>query len=106
ETFAEVTLTAILPTQVNLFASDSDASELGPDPGEFTLTRDISTNELTVYLSLSGSASNGVDFTAIPLAVFFPVDTNLVTIPIQPFLDHRIEGDETITLTVVSNMQY
>ncbi len=104
--FALVTVTAILPTRVDIYTSISDADELGPVSGEFTLTRDGATNELTVYLAISGTASNGMDYAELPNTVTFAPGTDTMTIELLPFLDYEIEGDEPVTLTIVSNISY
>ena len=107
--FNDLPVTVVEPTQVNLFASDSFAAELGPDPGEFVFNRagDLGF-ALTVFFTQTGTASNGTDFVQIPLtnSITFPVDIDTLTIPLTPFLDHRTEGDETFTLTLVSNVLY
>jgi hypothetical protein len=107
--YADLPVTVIEPTQVSVFASDSFAAELGPDPGEFTFSRAGDLDfELTIFFTQSGSASNGADYVTIPLtnSVTLPVNVDSLTIPITPFLDHRTEGDETITLTIISNVIY
>ncbi len=105
-TFALVTVSVILPTQVNLSASVSDAYELGPVPGQFTLTRDGDTNELTVFLEISGTASNRVDYVELTNVITFIAGTNTVTLDVMPFLDYSIEGDEQVTLTIITNAAY
>lgn len=105
-TFALVTVTVILPTQVNISASISDAYELGPVNGQFTLTRNGDTNDLTVYLTVSSTASNGVDYAEITNQVTFPAGTDTVTVAVAPFLDYEIEGDVFITLAVMTNAAY
>ena len=65
-TFSLVTVTSIPPTEVTIYADISDAYEMGPVSGDFTLTRDGDTNvALTVYLAISGTASNGVDYATL-----------------------------------------
>jgi hypothetical protein len=61
-----------------------------------------------VYFTRSGTASNGTDFVQIPLtnSIVFPAGVGTNTFLITPFLDHRTEGDEAITLTLVSNVYY
>ena len=104
--FDDVTVTVLEPTVVDVSASDSEASELGPDPGEFTLTRNGETNEMTVHLLISGTASNGVDFVELTNVVTFGPGSNTITMPVLPFLDDRIEGDETVIVTIVTNIAY
>jgi hypothetical protein len=105
--FDDVALTVIEPTRVDVFAFDPEAAELGPDPGEFALLRSGDTEvELPVQIHWGGIASNGVDYVWLTnVAVFAPGEFQL-TLPVTPFLDHRIEGDETAVLTVVSNLAY
>jgi hypothetical protein len=65
-------------------------------------------HELTVHFTQSGTASNGADFIQIALSntVTFLVNEDTIKFSITPFLDHRTEGDETFTLTIVSNVLY
>jgi hypothetical protein len=105
-TFALVTVTVIEPTEVDISASLPDAMELGPVNGEFTLTRNGDTNDLTVFLTISGTASNGVDYALLPTEVTFPAGTNALTLTVAPFLDYEIEGDESVNVTVISNIAY
>ncbi len=105
--FQDVTNKVIEPTRVDIFASDSEAAELGPDTGEFTFTRDGDTNfEMTVYLAMSGTASNGADFITLSNTMVFPAGEDTTKWLLVPFLDHRIEGDETFTLSIASNIAY
>ena len=109
KTFADLNVTVIEPTLVNFIATDPEAAELGPDPGEITFSRVGDTNfDLTVYLTVSGSASNGVDFPFIPVtnSVTFPAGVESFAYLLTPFLDHRTEGDELYTLTIISNVAY
>ncbi len=105
-TFDDVTITVLEPTQVSVSASLGDASELGPVPGEFTVSRTGDTNEMTVYLAIAGTASNRVDYVEFTNVVTFATGSNSVTLPVLPFLDDRIEGDEAVILTVQSNLAY
>jgi hypothetical protein len=105
-TFALVTVTVILPTVVDVYTSISDAYELGPVNGQFMLTRNGDTNDLTVYLSLSGTASNRLDYAQLPTEVTFPAGTDTLTFDVAPFLDYEIEGDEVALLTIVTNSAY
>jgi hypothetical protein len=107
--FQDLTVTVVEPTQIYVFASDPDAAELGPDTGEFTFFRVGDLNfDMTVQVVLAGTASNALDYVFIPQtnAVVLPFGTDTVTFTITPFLDHRTEGDETVTYTIVSNLAY
>ncbi len=106
-TFDDVIITVLEPIYISVWASDPDANELGPDPGEFTLMRTGDTNSaLTVSIGISGTASNAVDFIAITNVVTFPVGSNFLTLPLIPTLDDHIEGDEVAVLTVLTNIAY
>ena len=101
-----MTAKVIEPTRIDVYASDSEAAELGPDTGQFTFTRSGDTNEMTIFLTLSGTASNGVDYIELTNTVTFPAEIDTVSIDVTPFLDPRIEGDETVTFTIVTNAAY
>jgi hypothetical protein len=107
QVYDEVRLTVIEPTRVDVFAFDPLAAELGPDPGEFALLRfgDLDV-ELAVFLHFGGIANNGVDYVLLTNVLVFPPSVDSLKIPVTPFLDHRTEGEETVILTVVSNLAY
>ncbi|MCX6927082.1 MAG: hypothetical protein NT154_28330 [Verrucomicrobia bacterium] len=107
--YADLPVTVVPPTQVSCYALDGDAAELGPDTGEIMFLREGDLNfDLTIYVAISGTASNGADFVQIPLTdtVLLPAGTQSVSFVITPFLDHRTEGDETFTCTIISNVAY
>jgi hypothetical protein len=107
KTYNVVTQTVIEPTQVDVFASDPEAAELGPDTGTFTFIRngDISF-DLPVFLSIGGIATNGLDYIEVTNVLVFPAGTDTVEVVITPYLDHRTEGDQTVIFTIVSNLSY
>ena len=107
KTYSDVTLTVIEPTRVDVFATDPEAAELGPDTGTFSFTRDGDTSfDLPVFLSIGGIASNGVDYVEVTNAIVFPAGTDTVEVVITPYLDHRTEGDETVIFTIITNLAY
>jgi hypothetical protein len=107
KTYDDVTYTLIEPTRVDVVATDPEAAELGPDTGQFTFTRSGDTNfALTVNLAMSGIASNGVDFVQLPSSITFGVGTDTVNVIVTPYLDHRTEGDQDLTLTILTNLAY
>jgi hypothetical protein len=107
--YEDLPVKVVEPTQVAVTATDPEAAELEPDPAEFQFTRagDL-TIDLTLFFTVSGTASNGADFVPIILtnSVNFPVGLDVITNTITPYLDHRTEGDETFTITLVSNVLY
>ena len=105
--FEDITVTGVDPTLVSVVASDSEAAELGPDPGEFTFTRIGDTNlNITVYFTVSGTASNGADFITLTNRITFTGGKDSVALAFAPFLDDRIEGDETVMITLLSDLAY
>jgi gliding motility-associated-like protein len=57
----------------------------------------------TFSFSLSGSASNGIDFSSIVDSVYFAVGQDSAYITINSLPDALIEGTETVILTVYAN---
>ena len=105
--YEDVTNTVIEPTRVDVFATDNEAAELGPDTGLFTFIRTGDTNfDLTVFFTLRGIASNGVDYIELTNNITFVAGADTVQFIVTPFLDHRTEGDETVIYTMISNIAY
>ncbi|MFO0929426.1 MAG: Ig-like domain-containing protein [Gemmataceae bacterium] len=99
---------------VTVVATDADASERGADPGVFTLSRTGPLSaELTVSFQFGGTAASpqtagASDYTAVYTAswsygantVLFMAGQSQATVTIQPALDARVEGDETVELVL------
>jgi hypothetical protein len=95
-----------LPT-VTIAATTPNAAEQGPVSGAFTVTRaGDTTDPLTVNYTISGTAGNGADYTAITGSVTIPAAFNSATITIAPISDSLAEGDETVLLTLSSDLAY
>ncbi len=92
-----VTIAATIPT----------ASEVGPVPGQFTITRggDMSA-ALTVGCAASGTAANGVDYSPVSASIVIPAGANSVTIAITPVSDNIAEGPETVVLSLTGDPLY
>jgi hypothetical protein len=104
---SNATLTVIVPPTVSITASDASASETGPNPGAFTITRNSGSNvALTVNLNITGTAGNGTDYQSIPAFATIPVGTNSVNVAIIPVDDPDVESSENVTLTLVSSLDY
>jgi gliding motility-associated-like protein len=58
----------------------------------------------TVSYSIMGTATNGVDYTAIPNSVTIPAGQDSVNLIIHPFMDGITEGTETIILLVQTSI--
>jgi len=93
----------ILPQIVTIRATDPIARETGMltviDPGVFTVHRTGPTNvELTVYYSITGTASNGVDYIRLSGAVVIPAGVCEAEITVYPISDGLLEGVETVVV--------
>ncbi len=55
---------------------------------------------VTVNYTISGTATNGVDYTTLSGSVVIPAGQNSVNIPVNVIADNIVEGDETVVLTV------
>ena len=97
-----------LYTFVKVEAEDPQAAEPETtlpyfDAGLFRFTRVGNTNvALPVYFSLSGTASNGVDYSAISNVIVIPAGITIAHIVVNPLVDHLPEGVETVTLRLQS----
>jgi hypothetical protein len=92
---------------VTVVASTPDAAEFGAVPGVFTITRGGDTTAaLTVSYTITGTATNGTDCTAIPASVTIPAGANSATVAVTPIADTLAEGDETVVLTLAGDPAY
>jgi serralysin len=93
-----------LPT-VTIRATDPNAAEKGstgaPDPGTFTVYRTTTpclSCTLTVYYSLSGTATNGFDYASLTGKVTILGGATSATIVVNPIDDTLHEGTETVLI--------
>jgi len=91
----------------------ADASEPGPngdppgDLGQFMVFRSGPTNQaLAVAYSISGTATNGVDYTELPGSITIPVGEESALISVEALYDDLAEFDETVTLTLELTGEY
>ena len=96
-----------LPT-VAVQAAGDVASETYNDRGMFMFTRNNApkTNALTIHFTVSGSASNGVDYVALPNQVTIPPNESFVLLPVEAINDLFVEGDEYVSVTVSPDPAY
>ena len=97
--------TAEPPKFVSVSATDAQADEVGGDTGAFTLTRSGSAQALAAPLSvtftLTGTATNGADYTSLPLTANFAAGAATTTVIVNPAADDIFnEGAETVVLTL------
>lgn len=67
----------------------------------FIVTRTDTTTALGVEVILSGTATNGTDYTYIPDSLTIPVGVFSDTIGISALLDNLVEGNETVEFNIV-----
>lgn len=115
---------AVRPMVVTVEATDANASEgdwileplatadgkvafIGPPIIErpnvavFTVARDRGTNiPVTVHYSLSGTASNGLDYRELGGSVVIPAGAWSARVVVDPIDDRRVEGVETVVLAL------
>jgi hypothetical protein len=95
-----------LPT-ASLYVADGNAAEQGSDTGSFTVTRNgCPSNSLTISYTITGTASNGVDYATLTGSVTIPANNSSATIAISPSDDPLVEGSETVVLTLASSASY
>ena len=99
----------IVPLQlplVSVTATDASAAEPA-DTGTFTLTRtgDLG-SALAVNLVVSGNATSGVDYQALPTTVNFASGQASVVLTVTPIDDTQVETSESVTLTIIDAAAY
>jgi hypothetical protein len=84
----------------------NDGTEGGSN-GLFTLTTSRQfTVVRTINLVITGTATNGTDYTTINTAVNFPAYQNTVTVPVTITNDLLVEPTETVTITLAAGTGY
>jgi hypothetical protein len=77
------------------------ATEPGGNPGIFTLSRAGNTNEpLTVSFTLGGTATNGVDYSTIPLSVTLAAGQVSSNIAVTPINEPAATGYKTVIFSL------
>ena len=103
---ATVTLADNEPT-VSIATTGPIGSENGNTPGEVTITRTGGTDTaLTVFLTILGTAVNGVDYNALLTAVTIPAGQSSLVLPITPKTDALNENDETVIVRLRAGTTY
>jgi hypothetical protein len=104
----------VLPSsQVSVTATTPFASQSGPTPGVFTLTRSSAVSSdtnspLTVFYTLSGTATNGTYTVSggTSTSVTFAPGQNSTNITITPVNDGASRPTTTVVLTIAGNGNY
>jgi hypothetical protein len=91
---------------VNVIANDPEASEgtlrSFPTSGSFLFTRTGGNmaNPLTVFIRVSGTASNGLDYREIGQSVTFGAGASFLHLPVHPLDDREVEPTETVIVRI------
>lgn len=92
---------------VSIVANTPNASETGPTPGAFTISRTDSTAEsLIVRYAVGGTAANGADYATLSGSATIAAGSSAVTVSVLPVDDALQEGNETVVLTLSANPGY
>ena len=92
---------------VNLTASGNFIMENSNEPILYTLTRDGSpTGDLTVYLQVTGSATDGSDYEALSRSITIPAGSAESTFDLDPIDDLFGETTETVRIQVLEHSTY
>ncbi|TWU02568.1 Calx-beta domain-containing protein [Stieleria varia] len=84
-------------------AATSNAAEAGEIPGLFTVTQDgVSDSDTTVTLTISGTATESEDFTAVSRTVLIPAGQTTATIEIPVIDDATVESTESVSVQLVA----
>jgi uncharacterized FlaG/YvyC family protein len=95
--------------KVILTLPDATAAETtdGSNPGGFTLYRTgDTTNALSVQYTVSGSATNGVDYSNLTGIATFAAGANTLHLPINVLDDLDAEFNENVTVTLTEDVSY
>jgi hypothetical protein len=91
---------------VTIAATDAAAAEPA-DPGVFMVTRTGSTTaSLDVFYTVTGTATNGTDYTVLAGSVTIPAGQSSAAVVVGPIDDSDVEGPETVILTLVDAAGY
>jgi len=97
----------VMKPYLSVLASKPHAYEDG-EPGEFLIKRggDVSA-PLTVRMSVSGSASPGIDYQTLPATLVIPAGVHELVVPVLPFMDSIAEGNgEVVFLSLLADSNY
>jgi CARDB protein/Calx-beta domain-containing protein len=90
-----------LPPSVTVTAPAPRATEAGLTSGLFAIGRtgDVSA-PLTVHFTVTGTATPGSDYVALPSSVTFAAGVSSIPLAVTPLDDAIVEPDETVVLTL------
>jgi len=91
--------------ELNTGSGNEPASGSAAGP-VFQITRPASGTALTVNYTISGTATSGLDFTALPGTLAFATGDSSLTLTVSMLADTALEDAESVTLTLQSGSGY
>jgi subtilisin family serine protease/subtilase family serine protease len=104
---AEIAIRGPNAPVVKAVASVPSVPEIGPGAGAITFTRTGSTDaSLQVKLSVSGTATAGSDYMALPQSITIPAGSASATLPVTPLDDAEVEANEMVLVAISPDPAY
>lgn len=92
---------------IKVWASPEEITEGSGTNGAFGFLRGGDTRSpLTVFFTLSGTATNGVAYQTLPLSVTFATNTFETNLTVVPINNANFSGPRSLVLTVLPNVGY
>jgi Calx-beta domain len=84
-------------------ANTTNGNETGPVNGVFTVSQTaIPTTPIVIAYTVSGTATSGLDYTALSGTVTIPTGSTTATITVPVINDLIVEGNETVIVTLTA----
>ena len=88
------------------FSPNVDLAIEGCSDGAFTVSLSAPEPDATiVYLDVTGTATNGVDFAEIPDSLIFAPGETEITVPVVPVVDNMDEGAEELIVYITTLLE-
>ncbi|MDB4374531.1 tandem-95 repeat protein [bacterium] len=100
------TAPADLREKISVVATAPDAVENIANSGEFTISRETTEGDMTVFYTVSGSATSSTDFVALSGIAVIPSGSSSISIAVNPIDDATSEGSETVVLSLTEDANY
>lgn len=98
---------SIKPITTIFVTADSSLAEENLQPATVSFRRrGDATQPLTIPVSITGTATQGIDFAALPTAISFPVGVKAVDWTVQPYADTIRETTESIQIALQPSAGY
>jgi RHS repeat-associated protein len=91
---------------MNVQATSPYAAVAGPTPGVFTITRNGGTNAFTLNYSVTGTATAGSSYTALPASVTFAANQTSTNLLVNVLTNTPLTAAQTVVLTLATNSNY